>query len=184
MPRNSHLRRIIRFNGLGRDRDVGVVIDVGVDHLAVVHAIQMIAREDQVIVRFVALEMPSRLPDGVCSALEPVRVLWCLLGCEDLDEAVREHIHTVGLADMPIERGRVELRQDEDAPDVGVQARADGDVDQPVLAAYRHRRLRAQLREGKEARTAATTEDDREDVRHARKPMQCRCTMQGAPGPC
>ena len=64
----------------------------------------------------------------------------------------REEVQPVGLRDVPVERRRVELRQHEDAPDVGVQAVADRDVDQPVLAADRHRRLRALLRQRKQPR--------------------------------
>jgi hypothetical protein len=52
---------------------------------------------------------------------------------------------------VPVQRRRIELRQHEDPADVGVQAVADRDVDQPVLAGDRHGRLRAELRQRKEA---------------------------------
>ncbi|MND04858.1 hypothetical protein D3C83_253210 [compost metagenome] len=44
-----------------------------------------------------------------------------------------------------------------------MQAVADRDVDQPVLAADRHRRLRPQLGERKEARSLSAAEDDGQD---------------------
>ena len=151
-------------HGLRRDGDVGPPIDVRVDHLGVVHAIQMIAGEDQVVVGVVAHEVPRGLAHGVGGALEPVRVLRRLLGGQDLDEARAEQVHAVGLADVAVERRRVELGQDEDAPDVRVQAVADRDVDQPVLAADRHGRLRAQLRERKQARSLTAAQNDCENL--------------------
>ena len=71
---------------LRRDRDVGMPVDMGFDHFAVVHPVQVIAGQDQVVVRLVALEVPRRLAHGIGGALEPVGVLGRLLGGEDLDE--------------------------------------------------------------------------------------------------
>ena len=51
-----------------------------------VHAIQMVAGEDQVVVGVERHEMRHRPAHGVGGALEPVRVLGRLFGGEDLDE--------------------------------------------------------------------------------------------------
>ena len=72
----------------------------------------------------------------------------------------------VGLRDVPVERRGIELRQHEDAADVRVQAVADRDVDQPVLAADRHRRLGAGVGERKQAAALPAAEDDGQDVSH------------------
>ena len=88
---------------------------------------------------------------GVCSAARISTKPWL------------KTIHPVRLRDVPVERGRVELRQHEDAADVGVQAVADRDVDQAVLAADRDRRLRAVLRERKQARALSAAENDRQN---------------------
>ena len=148
---------------LRRDGDVGAPIDVRVDHLVVVHPVEMIAGENQVVVGVVAREVPRRLPHGVGGALIPVRIVRRLLGGQDLDEALAEQVHPVGLGDVPVERRRVELRQHEDAADVRVQAVADRDVDQPVLAGDRHGRLRSELRQRKQPRALAAAKDDGED---------------------
>ena len=159
---------------LRRDRDVGLPVDVRVDQLAVVHAVEMIAGEDQVVVGVVAREVARRLPHGVGRALKPVRVVGRLLGGEDLDEPLAEEIHPVGLRDVPVERRRVELRQHEDPADVGVQAVADRDVDEAVLAADRHRRLRAELRQRKQPRALSAAEDERENfVVHSHQVHEC-----------
>ena len=112
----------------------------------------------------VAHEVADRLADGIGRPLKPVGVIRRLFGGEDLDEPVAEEIHPVGLGDVAVERRRIELRQHEDPPDVGVHAVADGDVDQAVLAANRHGRLRAMLGEWKEPCAPAAAEDKREHL--------------------
>ena len=58
----------------------------------VVHPVEMIAGENQVVVGVVAHEVARRLAHGVGRALEPVRVVGRLLGRQDLDEALAEQI--------------------------------------------------------------------------------------------
>ena len=123
----------------------------------------MVAGEDEVVVGLVARDVPRGLADGVGRALEPVGVVGRLLGREDLDEPLAEQVHPIGLADVPVERRRVELRQDEDPPDVGVQAVADRDVDEAVLARNRHRRLRSELGQREEPRALSAAEHEREN---------------------
>src|SRR5437773_645974 len=102
--------------------------------------------------------------------LIPVRVVRRLLGREDLDEPLAEDVQAIRLRDVSVERRRVELRQHEDATNVGMQTVTDGDVDQPVCAADRNGRLRPVLRERKEARALSAAQNNREDFvvhRHA-----------------
>ncbi len=165
-PEDAHLGGVGACHRLRGDRDVGAALDVRVDQLAEVHAIEMIAGEDQVVVGVVAGEVARRLPHGVGRALEPVRALRGLLRGEHLDEAVREDVEPVGLRDVPVERRRVELRQHEDPLQAGVQAVADRDVDQPVLAADRHRRLRPHVRQRIQPGAAAAAQDQGQHVVH------------------
>src|SRR6266849_9633997 len=119
--------------------------------------------------------MARGLTDRVGRPLEPVRVVGRLLGGEDLDEPLTEEIHPVGLRDVPVERRRVELREDEDAPDIRVQAVAHWNINQPVLASDRNGWFRAMLGERKEAGASAAAENQRE-----------RLVVHGhtGPGPC
>ena len=160
---DAHLGGVVNRDGLCGDRDVGAAIDMGIDEVAVVHPVEMVARENQVVVRVVPLDLARGLPDGVGGALKPVGVVGRLFGRQDLDEPVAEEIHAVGLRDVAVERRRVELRQDEDAPDVRVEAVADGDVDEPVLSANRHGGLGPQLGERKQPAALTAAEDQRED---------------------
>ena len=62
---------------------------------------------------------------------------------------------------MAVEARAVELRQDEDAVDPGVQAVADRDVDQPELPPERDRGLRAMPGQRPQARPRAARDEDR-----------------------
>ena len=68
---------------------------------------------------------------------------------------------------MPVERRGIELRQHEDPLQARMQTQADRDVDEAVLAADGHRRLRSLVGQRKQPGAAAATEDEREDVVHA-----------------
>ena len=126
--------------------------------------------------------MPRRLPDRIRRPLEPVAALGCLLGGEHFDEAIREHVHPVGLRHVPVERRRIELREDEDPLEARVHAVADRDVDQAVLAAERHGGFRAHPGEGKEAGAASAAEDEREYVVHIQPHSSVRTGGERARG--
>ena len=87
---DPHRRRFVEPDGQRRDGDVGLAVDVILDELRVVHPVEVIADEDQVVVRIVALEVAHGLSHGVRRALVPVRVVRRLLGRQDLDEPAAE----------------------------------------------------------------------------------------------
>lgn len=99
--------------------------------------------------------------------LEPVGVLWGLLRCQHLNEAlllVAPHVLGVCARQVAVEGCRVELREDIDLADVAVDAVADGDVDQAVVGTEGDRRLGALLGEGVEAGAGAAPQNDSEDT--------------------
>jgi len=100
------------------------------------------------------------LADGIGGALKPIRVRHRLLGGEHLDESFSERIEAVCVANVPIERSGVELREDEDPLEPGVQAVAYGNVDQPVFAAQRNSWFRSVLGEREETLSGATCQND------------------------
>ena len=138
---DAHLCRCFEVHRLRGDRDLGAAPFVGSDEIGVVHPVQMVTREDEVVVGWMLAEVSRRLAHGVGCPLIPVRVIGCLLGREDLHESAGEPIEPVGIRDVTVERGRVELRQHEDATDIGVQASADRNVDEAVLPTDRNSRL-------------------------------------------
>ena len=170
-PAGVHLedaerRRLILGDRDDRHGGVGAAGAVGLQHRRVVHAVQLIAREDQDVARRRAPHVTEALADGVGGALEPVAALFGLLGGQHADERRREHVELVGHRDVFVQALRVELRQHEDLAQAGVQAVADRDVDQSVFAPDRHRRLRTLEGEREQARAAPAPENDRQHVVH------------------
>src|SRR5690606_9932748 len=66
-----------------------------------------------------------------------------LLGREDVDKAPAKGIKMIRVLNVPVQRGRVELGEDEDAVDARVEAVADRDIHQPVFACQGYGRLAA-----------------------------------------
>jgi len=104
-----------------------------------------------VLFAIVPREVARSLAHGVRRALEPMRVVRRLLGRQNLDETLGEEIHAIRLRNVPVEGRRIELRQDEDPADIGVQAIADGDVDQAILPSDRNGGLRPVLSQREQA---------------------------------
>ncbi len=73
------------------------------EHLAEVHAVELIAREDQHVVDAGLLQVAEVLADGVGGALVPVGAVERLLGGEDLDEAAAELVEVVRVADVAVQ---------------------------------------------------------------------------------
>ena len=117
-----------------------------------------------VLFAIVPREVARSLAHGVRRALEPMRVVRRLLGRQNLDETLGEEIHAIRLRNVPVEGRRIELRQDEDPADIGVQAVADRDVYEPVFSADGDCGLRALEGEREKTRAPATAEHDGQDL--------------------
>ena len=178
-PEDAHLRRVVGVTGCAAMVMSALPSMCASMQLAEVHAVEVVAGEDQVVVGVVAREVARRLAHRVGRALEPVGAVGRLLGGEDLDEAAREQVQPVGLRDVAVERRGVELRQHEDALEAGVQAVADRDVDQAVLAAERHGRLRAHVRQREEARAAPAAENQGQARHSCRQYLILRVCPEG-----
>jgi len=100
---DAHLRRVFRADRLRRDGDVGARLDVRLDQIAEVHAVEMVTGKNQVVVGIVAGEVAGGLADGIRRPLEPVGALRRLFRGKHLHESFREDVETVGLRDMPVE---------------------------------------------------------------------------------
>ncbi len=134
-------------HGLDRHRYIGVILPVEVRHFGIIHAIQMVAGEDQHILRPGCLDLEQLLAHRVCRALVPVRALRGLLRRPDLDPAGMEHVKVIRLGNMPVERDGVELGQNGNPVDPRVDAVADRNIDETILAGDGHGRLRAHFGE-------------------------------------
>ena len=97
---------------------------------------QVVSGEDDDVLDhpvFDVLEQPCILPDSIRGPLEPLLVCGGLRGCQDLHKSVATEAHAgahvVGASQVAIERRGVELREDVDLGDAGVDAIGHGHID-------------------------------------------------------
>ena len=121
------------------------------DDRAEIHAIKLVAAQNQQVFEIVVQKMNQVLADGVGGALIPGSVGEGLLGGQDFDEAAGEMVELVGLRNVAMQRGRVELRQQINASQAGIDAVGNRDVDQPIFAGERHGGLGAFFGEREQA---------------------------------
>ena len=152
--------RLLALHRDGGNGQVGLGIDVLLEHVAKIHAVKLIAREDDVIIVRILEEIAQVLPHGIGRALVPARVRGRLLRGEDLDEGARELIEIVRRIDVLVQRGGIELREHVDAAQPGIDAIGDRDIDEAIFARERHGRFRALLGQRKEAGARAAAHDD------------------------
>jgi hypothetical protein len=105
------------------------------------------------------------LAHSIGSSLKPVGVRHRLLGGEDFDETFRKWIKSVGVRNVTVQGSGVELRQDKNSFQPGIQTVADGHIDQAVFAAKRHGRFRSVLRQREETLSRTAGKNNRENVR-------------------
>ncbi len=140
-PHDAELARLqARYRQAG-DRQVGPVFAVVVDHPGVIHLVNVVAGQDQRVAGRGLLDRVDVLVDRVGRPLIP-HLGDPLLGRDHLDvlaELAAEELPP--LVDMPVQAGGLVLRQHEDLANVGVDAVREGEIDDPVNAAERDRRL-------------------------------------------
>lgn len=95
--------------------------------------------------------------------LKPVRILWALLCCKDLNESlvlVTRNVVPICPWEVAVERSRVELRQHIDLWHIAVQTVADRDIYEPVIGAQWYCRLCPLLRQWVQPCPSTTSKDN------------------------
>ena len=123
----------------GGHGDVGAGIHVLLQHLAVIHLVDVVAGKDDGVVGALAADGIDVLIDGVGGAQVPAGGD-AHLRRQDFDEVAQAHQRRPALADVAVQAERLVLREDEDAAQVAVDAIGKRDVDDAVDAAERERR--------------------------------------------
>ena len=125
------------------DGEVGVVPLVRGQHVSVVHAVELVAREDEHVLGVVLLDVAQVLGHGVSRALVPGAAGLGGVGRQDGDAAlaVVEVPGATG-ADVVVQQVRTVLREHAHRRDPGVRAVGKREVDDAELAAKRDGRLR------------------------------------------
>lgn len=135
-------------------------------HLGEVHAVQLVARENQHGLDTVLLDVHEVLADGIGGALIPVGSFEGLLDGNNFDESAVETIKLVRLPNVPMQADRVELRQQVNAVDAAIQSIGDRNIDQAVFPGQRNRGFRTVLGQRKQPCPFPSAENQSDRVVH------------------
>jgi hypothetical protein len=171
MTRSSHHTHHAELPGFGErhvdagDGHVGLVLGVEGQHAAVIHLVDVVAGDDQNVLRVVAAKEVHVLEDRVGGALVPLVFVDLLLRRQELDELVEAPVEEAPAAlDVADQAVRLVLGGDADLADAGIDAVGQREIEDAELAGERHRRLGAEVGQLLEPAAAATGEDDGESV--------------------
>ena len=153
-------------HGYSGDGDISVGGQVRFEHGSEVHAVELVAGEDEDVADAVFSEEADLFANGVSGALIPVGTIEGLLGGEDFDKAVVEQVEIVGLSDVTVETDGIELGEDVDAADIAVDAVGNGYVDEAILATEWYSGFGAVFGKWEEACAFTSTEDQADSVAH------------------
>jgi hypothetical protein len=167
---DSECAGVFAGDGDSSNRDVALRRDMLVEHVAVIHAVELIAAEDDEVFKTAVEEIGEVLADGIGSALIPARVRGRLLRGEDFHEAARELIELVGRLNVAMQRDAVELREHVDAAQAGVDTVRNRDIDDAIFSAERHCGFAAVFGEWVEPSPGSAAHDD------------CECSVGDAAG--
>ena len=151
------------------DGHAGAGLDVRLDHLRGVHPVDVVGAEHHDDVGPRVVDQVHRLVDRVGAAEVPLRAA-ALLGRHRGDVVAEQRRHPPGHRDVPVERVRLVLRQHRALQVAGVDEVRQREVDQPVAAAERHRRLGPVERQRHQPLALAACQDDPQHLRHALRP--------------
>ena len=139
-------------------------LDVRVEHLAEVHAVDVVGADHDDDVGLLVVDEVEALQDGVGRAREPA-LAEALLRRHRGDVRVEQGRHAPRLRDVAVEAVRLVLGQHDELPQPRVDQVRYREVDEAVLPAERHGGLGPVRREGHESLSLAAGEDDSEDLR-------------------
>ena len=148
----------------GGDGDVRARFAVLFDDLLEIHPVQLVAAQNQEVIEIVVEEVDQVFADGIGRALVPRGGGGGLLRGHDFHEAGGKLVELVRPRNVAVERGGIELGQDVDAAEPGIDAVGNRDVDNPVFAGQRHGRFGAVLGQGEESAPLPATHDDAENL--------------------
>ena len=149
----------------GGDGDFGAGFDVLLEHLLVIHFVDVVAGKNENEIRLLGADGINVLVDGVGGALIPV-LGNAHLGRENFDEFAVAHERGPAAADVAIEAERFVLGKDEDAAEVAIEAVGKSDVDDAVDAAEGDGGLGAIAGKRPEAFALTASEQNSDRVTH------------------
>ena len=100
---DSKARRRLPIHRNGADGQVRIRFDMLTQNLTIIHSVELVAAENDIVIERALEEVAKILPDGVRGALVPMRPRRRLLRREDLDETGREVVELECGVDMPMQ---------------------------------------------------------------------------------
>jgi hypothetical protein len=162
---DAELARLGKRHVDAGDAHVGAVLDVAGQHAAVVHLVDVVAGDDQHMLRLVAAEEVEILENRIGGSLIPLVFVNLLLCRQQLDEFVEAPVEKAPAAlDVADQAVRLVLRGDTDLADAGIDAVGEREIEDAELAGEGYRRLRAEVGQLLQAGAAAAGQDDGEGV--------------------
>ena len=149
----------------GGDGDVRAGGHVLLEHLLIIHLVDVIAGKNEDVVRLLAADRIDVLVDGVGRALIPV-LRDAHLRRQHFDEFAEAHQRGPAAADMAVEAERFVLREDKNAAQIAVQAIGKRDVDDAIDAAERDGGFRAVARQRPKPLALAAGQENSDRVAH------------------
>ena len=131
---------------------------------AEIHLIQLVTGKNEDIIRFSVHDVTDTLPHGIGGALEPTLAAGSLLRSQDAHEAAVELVEHIRALHVLMQRDAIELRQYVNAAETTVDAIADGNIHEAVLAGQRHGRFAPITRQGLQPLAFATAQNDRHHI--------------------
>ena len=133
-------------------------IDVVLDHLGEVHAVDVVRADDDDVLGLFIVDDVQGLVDRVRAAQVPVRTAALLSGNRG-DEVAEKGGRVPGLGDVAVKRVRLVLRQHDDLEVAGVDDIRQSEIDEAEVAAEGDRGLRPHLGQGHEPLPLAARQD-------------------------
>jgi hypothetical protein len=155
----------IHGNLNGANGDVGGGVQMLLEHLGVVHFVDVVAAQNKDVLRALAADRVDVLIDGVGGAAIPLFADAHLRG-QDFDKFAEADDGRPAGADMAAEAEGFVLGEDENAAEIGVDAIGESDVNDAVSGAKRDGRLGAIACEGPQTLALTTGEKNDDGIAH------------------
>src|ERR1700678_3392019 len=165
---HAEMARFGWIGGQSRDRDIGASVLMLFEHTPVIHLVNMVAGEDEHILRLFRTNGIDVLIDRVRRSHVPV-FADPLHGRQNFDKFADLAPENVpAFANLTIQRQRLVLREDKNAAQAGIDTVRKRDVDDAIDAAEGHGRFGAIASKGIEALSSASGEQNSERIFHSR----------------
>ena len=160
---DAELRRLLGGHGDGRHGHRRPRLDMGVEHLAGVDAVDVVGAEHEHVRRLLVVEQVHVLVQGVGGPEEPAGTA-PHLGRHRRDVVAERRRQPPRQGDVDVEAVALVLGQHDDLAVVAVDQVGEDEVDQPVVTPERHGRLRPVGGQRHQPLALPAGEDDRQDT--------------------